>query len=64
MSDGWGEADQRLQPGGEVYRPHGGTEVQIQIQDGGGELAVQLLSEHHAAGSVRIFFFNQMYIME
>lgn len=43
MSDRGGEADQRLQPGGEVHHPHGGTKIQSQVQDGGGELAVQLL---------------------
>lgn len=54
MSDGGGEVDQRFQPGSEVHHPHGGTEIQEQVQDGGGELAVQLLQEHHAAGCVSI----------
>lgn len=53
MSDRGGEADQRLQPSSEVHHPHGGTKIQIQVQDGGGELVVQLLQEHHAAGRVR-----------
>lgn len=43
MSDRGGKADQRLQPGSEVHHPHGGTQIQSQVQDGGGELAVQLL---------------------
>ena len=53
MSDRGGEADQRLQPGSEVHRPHGGTKVQSKVQDGSGELAVQLLQKHLAAGHVR-----------
>lgn len=52
MPDRRGQADQRFWAGGEVHHPHRGAKIQDQVQNGGGELAVQLLQEHHAAGCV------------